>query len=58
MLCNAYIQAPGRATSINEIMPMIGARFYSQVESMQIRTDLLENDLCKVSAEALIVILN
>src|SRR4051812_35158381 len=48
VLCSAYATAPSRATSINEIMPMIGARFYSHVEAMQIRTDLLENDLCKV----------
>ncbi|KAI6176459.1 PAN2-PAN3 deadenylation complex subunit PAN3 [Aphelenchoides bicaudatus] len=47
VLCHAYVQAPNRGTSINEIMPMIGARFYSQIENMQIRSDLLENDLCK-----------
>ncbi|VDM57166.1 unnamed protein product [Angiostrongylus costaricensis] len=33
--------------SINEIMPMIGARFYSQLESAQIRNDILENELSK-----------
>lgn len=29
-------------------MPMIGARFYSQVDAAQMRIDLLENELSKV----------
>lgn len=34
--------------SINEVMPMIGARFYQQLETLQARNDLLENELSKV----------
>ncbi|CAD5215062.1 unnamed protein product [Bursaphelenchus okinawaensis] len=46
VLCSAHAN-PNRVTSINEIMPMVGARFYAQVEALQIRIDLLENDLVK-----------
>jgi PAB-dependent poly(A)-specific ribonuclease subunit 3 len=38
----------GRPRSINDIMPMIGARFYAQLEASQMRNDLLENELAKV----------
>ena len=34
--------------SINEVMPMIGARFYTQVENCLTHNDLLENELTKV----------
>ncbi|KAE9414708.1 hypothetical protein Angca_008335, partial [Angiostrongylus cantonensis] len=44
----SYLLSPQPARkSINEIMPMIGARFYSQLESAQIRNDILENELSK-----------
>ncbi|XP_062514074.1 PAN2-PAN3 deadenylation complex subunit pan3-like isoform X2 [Corticium candelabrum] len=33
--------------SINEVMPMIGARFYTQVENCLMHNDLLENELTK-----------
>lgn len=33
--------------SINEIMPMIGARFYAQLEQLQVRNDILETELTK-----------
>lgn len=33
--------------SINEIMPMIGARFYVQLEHMQLKNDVLEDELAK-----------
>ncbi|XP_066910079.1 PAN2-PAN3 deadenylation complex subunit pan3-like isoform X1 [Clytia hemisphaerica] len=33
--------------SINDVMPMIGARFYSQLDVTQSRSDLLENELSK-----------
>ncbi|XP_074649984.1 PAN2-PAN3 deadenylation complex subunit pan3-like [Tubulanus polymorphus] len=36
-----------RIRSVNDIMPMIGARFYTQLEAAQIRNDLLENELAK-----------
>lgn len=38
---------PSGRKSINEIMPMIGARFYSQLETAQMRNDMLENELSK-----------
>lgn len=30
-------------------MPMIGARFYAQIDNAHARGDLLENDLAKVN---------
>ncbi|VDM96103.1 unnamed protein product [Thelazia callipaeda] len=36
-----------RPHSINEVMPMIGARFYAQLETTQMKNDLLENELSK-----------
>jgi len=33
---------------INECMPMIGARFYAQVDNLHVRGDAIENDLAKV----------
>ncbi|KAK6011221.1 hypothetical protein OSTOST_23705, partial [Ostertagia ostertagi] len=39
--------SPSGRKSINEIMPMIGARFYAQLETAQMRNDMLENELSK-----------
>ncbi|XP_052793703.1 PAN2-PAN3 deadenylation complex subunit pan3-like isoform X2 [Mya arenaria] len=36
-----------RPRSINDIMPMIGARFYTQLDSAQLRSDVLETELAK-----------
>ncbi|XP_061165359.1 PAN2-PAN3 deadenylation complex subunit pan3-like isoform X1 [Saccostrea echinata] len=36
-----------RPRSINDIMPMIGARFYTQLDSAQLRSDVIENELTK-----------
>ena len=33
--------------SVNDIMPMIGARFYTQLDGIQQRSDILENELAK-----------
>ncbi|CAF0937819.1 unnamed protein product [Adineta ricciae] len=33
--------------SINECMPMIGARFYAHIDSLHVRGDILENELAK-----------
>ncbi|WAQ97728.1 PAN3-like protein [Mya arenaria] len=38
-----------RPRSINDIMPMIGARFYTQLDSAQLRSDVLETELAKWS---------
>ena len=34
--------------SVNDIMPMIGARFYTQLDSAQVKSDVLEGELSKV----------
>lgn len=36
-----------RLRSVNDIMPMIGARFYTQLDAAQLRSDVLENELAK-----------
>ena len=36
-----------RMRSVNDIMPMIGARFYAQLDSSLLRGDMLMNELCK-----------
>ena len=41
-------QVTSNPHSINEVMPVIGARFYSQLDSTQTRCDLLESELAKV----------
>lgn len=34
--------------SVNDIMPMIGARFYTQLDAAQVKSDVLEGELAKV----------
>ena len=34
-------------------MPMIGARFYAQIDNLHVRGDILENELAKVSVHNL-----
>ena len=36
--------------SVNDIMPMIGARFYTQLDAAQMRNDVIEEDLAKVES--------
>ncbi|KAK5849693.1 hypothetical protein PBY51_014007 [Eleginops maclovinus] len=36
-----------RPRSVNDIMPMIGARFYTQLDASQMRNDVIEEDLAK-----------
>ncbi|OBS75389.1 hypothetical protein A6R68_14096 [Neotoma lepida] len=38
-----------RMRSVNDIMPMIGARFYTQLDAAQMRNDVIEEDLAKQS---------
>jgi len=33
--------------SVIDLMPMIGARFYMQLDAIQIRADMLENEVSK-----------
>ncbi|XP_037286439.2 poly(A) specific ribonuclease subunit PAN3 isoform X2 [Rhipicephalus microplus] len=41
------LSSPPRTHSINDIMPMIGARFYTQLDAAQMRSDVIENELAK-----------
>ena len=36
-----------RPRSINDIMPMIGARFYTQLDAAQLRSDVIDAELCQ-----------
>ncbi|KAK3606405.1 hypothetical protein CHS0354_042055 [Potamilus streckersoni] len=36
-----------RPRSVNDIMPMIGARFFTQLDTAQLRSDVMENELSK-----------
>jgi len=38
---------PSRIKSVNDLMPMIGARFYDAIDESNIRNDILEADLAK-----------
>lgn len=38
---------PTRVKSVNDLMPMIGARFYTQLDSLTFRCCTLENELAK-----------
>lgn len=42
-----YLLSNNSERSISEIMPMIGARFYIQVDAIQTQNDVLENELAK-----------
>ena len=42
-----------RLRSVNDIMPMIGARFYTQLDASQMRNDVIEEDLAKVQRPVL-----
>ena len=39
---------PAHMKSVNDIMPMIGARFYTQLDAAQVKCDVLEGELAKV----------
>lgn len=43
-----YLLSPQqRPHSVNDIMPMIGARFYTQLDAAMLRCDVIENELAK-----------
>lgn len=42
-----YLLSNNGERTITEIMPMIGARFYIQVDAIQTQNDILENELAK-----------
>lgn len=48
MLGRYLLTDQNRMRSVNDIMPMIGARFYTQLDAAQMRNDVIEEDLAKV----------
>lgn len=46
--CRYLLTDQSRLRSVNDIMPMIGARFYTQLDASQMRNDVIEEDLAKV----------
>ena len=47
-MCRYLISAQPRPRNINDVMPMIGARFYSQLDATHLRNDVLEHALSRV----------
>lgn len=47
LICYLMRETPNANRSINDIMPMIGARFYTQLELMYERDDVLTDELSK-----------
>lgn len=41
------LQNPNGARSINDVMPMIGARFFTQLDIAYLRSDIVEHELAK-----------
>lgn len=50
MLGRYLLTDQNRMRSVNDIMPMIGARFYTQLDAAQMRNDVIEEDLAKVKS--------
>ncbi|XP_035723493.1 PAN2-PAN3 deadenylation complex subunit PAN3-like [Vespa mandarinia] len=42
-----YLLSNQARRSVTDLMPMIGARFYTQLDAVQLRSDVLENELAK-----------
>ncbi|XP_043465158.1 PAN2-PAN3 deadenylation complex subunit pan3 [Leptopilina heterotoma] len=42
-----YLLSNQQRRSVTDLMPMIGARFYTQLDAAQLRSDVLENELSK-----------
>ncbi|KAF2884641.1 hypothetical protein ILUMI_21528 [Ignelater luminosus] len=42
-----YLLSQQQRRSVTDLMPMIGARFYTQLDNVQSRTDVLENEVSK-----------
>lgn len=42
-----YLLSNQPRKSVTDLMPMIGARFYTQLDAAQVRSDVLENELAK-----------
>ncbi|KAL7307077.1 hypothetical protein TKK_0000815 [Trichogramma kaykai] len=42
-----YLLSNSAAKSVTDLMPMIGARFYTQLDAIQLQSDAIENELSK-----------
>lgn len=42
-----YLLSDQARKTVTDLMPMIGARFYTQLDTVQLRNDVLENELAK-----------
>ncbi|GLV34006.1 Poly(A) specific ribonuclease subunit PAN3 [Carabus blaptoides fortunei] len=42
-----YLLSNQQRRTVTDLMPMIGARFYTQLDILQLRTDLMENEIAK-----------
>lgn len=42
-----YLLTNQQRRTVTDLMPMIGARFYTQLDGLQTRTDLMENEIAK-----------
>ena len=48
LFCYSYLlNNHNRSRSVNDVMPMIGARFYTQLDAAQLRNDVLEHELSR-----------
>ncbi|XP_059155645.1 PAN2-PAN3 deadenylation complex subunit PAN3-like isoform X2 [Physella acuta] len=41
------LQNPTRVRNVNDVMPMIGARFFTQLDTAMLRSDIMEHELAK-----------
>lgn len=42
-----YLLSNQQRKTVTDLMPMIGARFYTQLDGLQVRTDVMENEIAK-----------
>lgn len=47
LLYYSYLLTPAPRRAVTDLMPMIGARFYSQLDALQGQCDMLEDELSK-----------
>lgn len=47
LLSNSYLFTTNNRRSVTDLMPMIGARFYTQLDALQAQVDMQEDELAK-----------
>lgn len=47
MSSNSYLFTTNNRRSVTDLMPMIGARFYTQLDALQAQVDMQEDELAK-----------